>query len=57
MPAFCLFYGFVIQLFWMEHPPPHFHAFYAEFDVLINIQTLEVVKGSLPRRAMAMVLE
>ena len=38
-------------------PPPHFHALYAEYEVLINIQTLEVMTGSLPRRAMVMVLE
>jgi hypothetical protein len=30
---------------------------YAEYEVLINIQTLEVMKGFLPRRAMVMVLE
>ncbi|MCK9173163.1 DUF4160 domain-containing protein [Desulfuromonas thiophila] len=57
MPAISMFYGIVIQMFWMEHPPPHFHALYAEYEVLINIQTLEVLKGSLPRRAMVMVLE
>ncbi len=44
-------------MFWKEHPPPHFHALYAEHEVLINIQTLEVMKGTLPKRAMVMVLE
>jgi len=57
MPTISMFYGIVIQMFWKEHPPPHFHALYAEYEVLINIQTLEVMKGSLPRRAMVMVLE
>jgi len=57
MPTISIFYGIVIQMFWKEHPPPHFHALYAEYEVLINIQTLEVVKGFLPRRAMVMVLE
>lgn len=57
MPAISMFYGIVIQMFWKEHPPPHFHALYAEYEMLINIQTLEVVKGFLPRRAMIMVLE
>jgi hypothetical protein len=40
-----------------EHNPPHFHAFYAEHEALIDIQTLEVIKGKLPRRALVMVLE
>lgn len=40
-----------------EHNPPHFHALYAEHEALIDIQTLEVIGGDLPRRALAMVLE
>jgi hypothetical protein len=40
-----------------EHNPPHFHALYAEFEALIDIQTLEVIEGKLPRRALGMVLE
>jgi hypothetical protein len=37
--------------------PPHFHALYAEHEALIDIRTLEVMQGSLPRRALALVLE
>lgn len=44
-------------MFWKEHGPPHFHAVYAEYEALIEIRTLEVLQGSLPRRALAMVLE
>lgn len=57
MPVISVFYGIVIQMFWSDHAPPHFHALYAEHEVLIDIQTLEVMKGSMPRRALAMVLE
>lgn len=57
MPTISTFYGIIIQMFWDEHPPPHFHALYAEFEVIINIHTLEIVKGSMPRRALALVLE
>ena len=52
-----LSFGIVIQMFWREHVPPHFHALYAEFEVEIDIRTLEVIKGRLPRRALALVLE
>lgn len=44
-------------MFWNEHAPPHFHANYAEFEVIIDIQTLEIVKGNMPKRALALVLE
>ena len=57
MPTISIFYGIVIQMFWDEHAPPHFHALYTEHEALIDIQTLSVIRGSLPRRALAMVLE
>jgi hypothetical protein len=44
-------------MYWNDHAPPHFHALYGEYEVLINIQTLESLEGQLPRRAMALVLE
>jgi hypothetical protein len=37
--------------------PPHFHARYAEYEAEVAIQSLEVLNGSLPRRALALVLE
>lgn len=57
MPTLCVFYGIVIQMFWNEHAPPHFHALYGEHEVLIDIRTLDLIEGHLPRRAMALVLE
>lgn len=57
MPTISTFYGIMIQMFWGDHAPPHFHALYGEYEVLINIQTLEVMKGSMPRRALILVLE
>ena len=57
VPTISSFFGIVIQMFWREHAPPHFHAMYGEFEILIDIRTFEVIKGSLPRRALALVLE
>jgi len=57
MPTLAIFYGIVIQLYWFDHAPPHFHARYAEHEALIDIQTVTVLRGSLPKRALAMVLE
>jgi len=44
-------------MFWQDHPPPHFHALYAEHEALIDIRTLDVIEGSPPRRAPSRVLE
>ncbi len=57
MPTISVFYGIVIQMYWHEHVPPHFHALYAEPEALIDIRTLEVIRGHLPKRALALVLE
>ena len=57
MPTISRFYGILIQMYFGDQVPPHFHALYAEFEALIDIQTLEVIRGELPRRAMALVVE
>jgi len=57
MPTISIFYGIVIQMFWNDHAPPHFHALYAEHEAVIEIATLEIIRGSLPRRALALALE
>jgi hypothetical protein len=57
MPTISVFYGIVIQMFWQDHAPPHFHALYAEHEALIDLRNFRVLRGSLPRRAMALVLE
>jgi len=57
MPTISRFYGILIEMYFGDHAPPHFHALYAEFEALIDIQTLGVIRGELPSRAMSLVLE
>lgn len=57
MPEISRFFGIVIRMFHREHDPPHFHAEYGEHEALVEIETLAVQSGHLPRRAVAMVLE
>jgi hypothetical protein len=40
-----------------DHAPPHFHARYGEHEAVISIESLMVLEGALPRRALALVLE
>jgi hypothetical protein len=44
-------------MFYSDHEPAHFHAIYGEYEALIEVDTLAVFRGSLPRRALALVLE
>jgi hypothetical protein len=57
MPTISRFYGILIRMYFGDHVPPHFHALYAECEALIDIRTFEVIRGDLPARAMALVLE
>jgi hypothetical protein len=34
-----------------DHLPPHFHAVAPDFEALIEIETMELLRGSLPGRA------
>ena len=44
-------------MYYAEHGVPHFHALYAGHDASIAIETLEVLGGSLPDRALRLVRE
>ena len=57
MPTISTFYGILIRMFFNDHAPPHFHARYGEFEATIDIATLAVLQGQLPRRALNLVQE
>ena len=56
VPEISRFFGVVIRMLANGHAPPHFHAYYAEFEVTITIRD-GVVTGSFPGRALRLVLE
>jgi hypothetical protein len=53
MPRISSFYGIVIEMYYGDHPPPHFHARYGDENAKIEIATGEVLAGSLSTRAFA----
>ncbi|MFI5423100.1 MAG: DUF4160 domain-containing protein [Nitrososphaerales archaeon] len=57
MPQISYFLGIIIKMFYRDHNPPHFHAEYAEFEGLIDIQKLELWSGNLPPRVLGLVIE
>ena len=57
IPEISRFFGIVILMHFNEHAPPHFHARYGSSKCSIDLQTLTVMAGQLPRRAMAMTME
>jgi len=57
MPAIARFYGIVIKMYYRDHGVPHFHAVYAEYNGVFEIETLEMIEGDLPSRARKLVTE
>lgn len=57
MPEIARFYGIVIRMYYNDHNPPHFHAVYGEHQAQVDIQSLSVFGGSLPPRALGLVVE
>ena len=57
MPEISSFYGVVITMYSNDHPPPHFHARYAEYEAKIEIATGDPMAGRLPARALRFIHE
>lgn len=55
MPTISIFLGFVVQMYWRDHPPPHVHVFYQGFEALIVIETGDVLAGGLPPGALRLI--
>jgi hypothetical protein len=44
-------------MFFDDHNPPHFHARYGGDKVAIEIESLRILDGQLPARALGLVIE
>lgn len=57
MPTISEFFGILIRMYYDDHNPPHFHAYYGEHEAIFSIYTFEIIEGTLPKRAKALVIE
>ena len=57
MPTISTFFGIAIRMYFDDHAPPHFHAYYGDDHAAIGIDSLDVLDGRLPNRAVRMVRE
>lgn len=57
MPTISEFFGILIRMYYDDHNPPHFHAYYGGHEAVFSIETLEIMEGLLPKRAKALVIE
>lgn len=56
MPTISMFRGIKVCIYWNDHLPPHIHAFYGGDEVLVSIETLEVLEGTMPAKQLKMLL-
>lgn len=57
MPTIDDINGIKINLYNGEHRPPHIHAVYNEFEVLIVIENREIYAGDLPNKQLKKVFD
>jgi len=57
MPVIARFYGIVIKMYFNDHLPPHLHAIYGEYNGVFDLNTMEMIEGDLPGRAVKLVKE
>jgi hypothetical protein len=56
VPEISRFLGIIIAMYYRDHRPPHFHAIYGDYEVVVDIEN-GVIAGRFPRRAVRLVLE
>ena len=49
-PIIYFFHGIKIQVYSKDHLPPHCHCEYAEYKLVINLVTLQIIEGRVPPR-------
>jgi hypothetical protein len=57
MPTIKIIDSIKIDVYSRDHPPPHFHAIYAEYEELIVIESLEALAGYMPHAQRRKVLQ
>jgi len=57
MPTLDLFNGIKICVYNGDHRPPHIHAEYNEFEVLVQIEYGAIYAGNLPNKQLKLVFD
>src|ERR1035437_1837322 len=57
MPEISRFFGIIVQMYYSDHEPPHFHVRYSGQKALIAIETVALLRGHLSPRALGLVTE
>ncbi|MBR3767570.1 MAG: DUF4160 domain-containing protein [Clostridia bacterium] len=51
-----MFRGIKIRIKWKDNRPPHFYATYGGDEVIVSINELDVLEGTMPSKQLKMLL-
>ena len=54
MPIISMFYGIIIEMYFRDHSPPHFHAIYQDQEAMFDLSG-KIINGRLPSKQAKMV--
>ena len=57
MPILSVFFGMIVRMWHDDHPPPHVHVEYQGFVAQVSIETGDIMRGQLPRKAATIIRE
>ena len=46
MPTISMFRGIKVCIYWSDHMPPHFHAFYGGAEVLVRLNAFQATENA-----------
>lgn len=49
MPTVSVFYGIIIRIYYEEHNPPHFHAYYQGYRGVFDFNG-DIISGEVPTK-------
>jgi hypothetical protein len=59
MPEISRFYGIIIRMYVIdkEHLPQHIHIKYGEYEAVMELENLNIVQGTVPKKCRQLVRE
>lgn len=55
MPTISMFYGILVRMYYDDHNPPHFHAFYNKYKAIFNFEG-EIIDGKMPSKQTKLII-
>lgn len=55
MPTVSMFYGILIRMYYDDHNPPHFHAFYNQYEATFTFDG-KLLNGKFPKKELKLVV-